>query len=165
MGQFSFENRAVMIIFWVVVIVIWVHVYLVVEPRHNQCWSTRRNECGVDKFKVDPHPGDSNADLLKRLEGYTNLDSEKVIWRRSLLNAILIAALLLMLYHQKVLIPIKQFFITMLIIFVAFYFHNSYYMMHFDMRSNIYTQATINEIRYRLNLAQRPEAGDFSHSK
>lgn len=164
MGQFSFENRTIVIIFWVVIIVIWYHIYSSVEPRHNQCWGPRRNECGVEKFRVDPRPGDTNADLLKRLEGYTRLNEEVVLWRRSLLNAILIAALGLMIFHRKLLIPIKQFFIAMLIIFVAFYFHNSYYMMHFDLRSNIYTQATINEIRYRLNLMQRPGSPDLQGS-
>lgn len=164
MGQFSFENKTIVIIFWVVVIVIWYHLYSRIEPNHNSCWTWRRNECNVEKFRVDPHSGDTNADLLRRLEGYTRLNEEVVLWRRSLLNAILIAALGLMIFHKKLLIPIKQFFIAMLIIFVAFYFHNSYYMMHFDLRSNIYTQATINEIRFRLGLAQRPTSEDLQGS-
>jgi uncharacterized membrane protein len=163
MAEFSFESKGVQIIFWVIVIIVFIYLYLHVEPRHNACWDEDRNDCFLDVFRVDPKEGDTNADLLRRLEGYTKLDTEKVFWRRSILNAIIISALLLMLYYRKLLIPIQPFLIIVLVLFILFYFHNSYYTMHFDQRSNIFAQATINEIRYRLNLATRPTAKDFTH--
>ena len=163
MVKIDFKDKKVVLIFWVTIIVLFIYLYLVVEPRHNACWDLKRDECHLDKFKVDAREGDSNADLLRRLEGYTNLDQEKVFWRRYILNAIVASALLLMLYHRKILIPPQQFIIITLILFIAFYFHNSYYSMHFDLRSNIFAQATINELRYRLNIATRPTAKDFNH--
>src|SRR5579885_2954813 len=138
MAEFSFESKGIQIVFWVLVIVIFIYLYLHVEPRHNACWDQDRNDCFLDCFRVDPHDGDTNADLLRRLEGYTKLDHEKVFWRRSILNAIAVTALLLMIYYRKILIPIYQFIIIVMILFIAFYFHNSYYTMHFDHRSNIF---------------------------
>ena len=163
MPEFDFSKKGVQIIFWVIVIVLFIYLYLHVEPRHNACWDQDRNDCYLDCFRVDPKDGDTNADLLRRLEGYTKLDSEKNYWRRALLNGIIVAALFLMLYHKKILIPIQPFLIMVMILFIAFYFHNSYYTMHFDHRSNVFAQATINEIRYKLSLAERPTAKDFTH--
>ena len=161
--EFDFNSRKVQVIFWVIVIILFIYLYLHVEPKHNACWDQDRRECFLDAFRVDPLPGDSNADLLRRLEGYTKLDAEKVIWRRSLLNAIIVGSLLLILFHKKLLIPIKQFLIIIMILFIGFYFHNSYYLMHFDHRSNIFAQATINEIKYKLGISEKPRSKDFSH--
>lgn len=165
MVDIDFDNKWVKILFWIIVVVVFFYLYLIVEPRHNACWEDKRRECHLDKFKIDPLPDDTNADLLRRFEGYTRLDEEKVFWRRSLLNAIIGSIILLVLYKRKFDIPIKSFIIAVMILFIAFYFHNSYYTMHFDLRSNIFAQSTVNELRYRLKLAERPTAIDFNHIK
>lgn len=155
MVKINLENTYVQIIFWIVIIVVALYLYLVVEPRHNSCWENRAKECGPDKFKIDPEEGDTDADLLKRVEAHTQLDQEKVFWRRSLLFGLIISIVLLTLYHKKV-PPIGQVFIATLIIFIALYFHNSYYTMHFDMRSHNYAKITVDELRYRWGIAERP---------
>lgn len=163
MKDFDFNSKYVKAAFWIIVIVVFVYLYLLVEPRHNRCWDEGRNDCNLDKFKIDPRDGDTNADLLQRLEGYTQLDQEKVFWRRSILNAIIASSVLLMLYHRKIPPPIAPFITLTLIIFIAFYFHNSYYMMHFDLRSNNFALKTINELRYRLGVAERPGSSEWTN--
>lgn len=151
MVNINFNNKFVVGAFWTILIVVCLYIYLIVEPRHNSCWIDRDKQCGPDKFRVAPEDGDTEADLLRRLEGHTQLDQEKVFWRRSFLFGVVAAVLVLMLYHKKV-PPPTQVIVATMIVFIALYFHNSYYAMHFDMRSHNYAKLTIDELRRRLNL-------------
>ena len=153
------NNILIKVIFWGIVIVIVIYLFLIVEPRHNACWTKVPGYC-TDKFNVAHKPGDSNADLLQRLEGFTELNFEKVFWRRSILNATVAAFILLAIYNRGI-PPISQMVPITLIFFLLFYFQNSYYKMHFEMRSNFFAQQTINELRYRLGIAQKPNSDDW----
>lgn len=93
------------------------------------------------------------ADLLRRVLGYTELDTEQVFWRRSILFGGLTAFLVLALYHKGV-PPIGQFVLGTLIAFVGFYFNNSYYAMHHMFRSHNLAKQTTWKLAENLNLQE-----------
>src|SRR5579885_3421323 len=122
--------------------IIWTYL---MEGQHNLCMNELRNSataCKSDSYRIDPHEGDSLADLTQRLWNYTTIDQEKVFWRRSIIFSIIV---------------------TVVILYIVFYQMNSYYAMHVDFRSNIFAQHTINKLRENLGLRESTSAKDFTY--
>lgn len=151
-------NETVILYCALVVLFLWIWS---TEADGNKCHDVRRRECGSDKYRIDPEPGDTEADLLQRLEGHARLNEEKVIWRRSILYAIVITLAIHLILFQR-LPDAWEFIVSVAILYILIYIMNQYYMMHFDYRTNNKAIRTINELRSKLGLRTRTEAHDLN---
>jgi len=147
----------------IVIFLIWVSL---METQHNRCMSgelrNSKSACKSDCYRIDPHEGDSLSDLTQRLWNYTNIDSEKVFWRRSITYSILATLVIFFIVEQR-LPEVLEFLISVLVLYIAFYQMNSYYTMHVDFRSSIFAQQTINKLRENLGLREPTKAKDFTY--
>jgi|SRR5579885_1063171 len=142
--------------------IIWTYL---MEGQHNLCMNELRNSataCKSDSYRIDPHEGDSLADLTQRLWNYTTIDQEKVFWRRSIIFSIIVTVVIFFILEQR-LPEILELIVTVLVLYIVFYQMNSYYAMHVDFRSNIFAQHTINKLRENLGLRESTSAKDFTY--
>jgi hypothetical protein len=146
----------------IVLFLIWIGL---IGSQHHLCYNELRNSktaCKSDSYRIDPHEGDSLSDLTQRLWNYTNIDSEKVFWRRSIGFSVISVLIIFFIVEQR-LPEILEFLISVLILYIFFYQMNSYYSMHVDFRSNIFAQQTINKLRENLGLREPTKAKDFTY--
>lgn len=144
-----------------IVVMLWILVYQ--EFPSGLCWNERRrgeNACHSDVYRVDPLPGDTVPDLIERLWNYTNKDTEKVFWRRSLIYAVIASLVLFFIIKHKIPDPL-ELIIAVVILYILFYQMNSYYTMHFDLRSDIHARNTLNKLKENLGLRQPTTAKDL----
>lgn len=148
------------IILYAVLIVVFLWIWST-EADGNKCHDVRRRDCSSDKYRIDPQPGDTDADLLQRLEGHARLYNEKVIWRRSILYSIIIA-LVLWIVIGKRLPDAYQLIVTVAVLYIFIYIMNQYYIMHFDQRVGDKVIKTINKLRANRGLATPFTASDLN---
>jgi len=150
-------------IFYLVLIatLLWICAYQ--EWPANLCWNEKRrgkHACHSDVYRTDPLPDDTMADLIERLWNYTNKDSEKVFWRRSIIYAVIATLVLFFILQQRVPEPI-ELIVSVVILYILFYQMNSYYTMHFDFRSDVFARNTINKLKENLGMREPTSAKDF----
>lgn len=151
------------IIFFAVIFITILWIYNV-EAEGNSCHIERRRQCESPKYAIDPQEGDTMPDLLQRLENHARLHEEKVIWRRSIIYAVIGATLFHLVIMQKV--PSKlNYLVTIIIMYVFIYIMNQYFMMHFDLRASNRVIETIKKLRENLNISQRATAPDLRNDK
>ena len=156
MGQLIWFGRpAWELIAWIilVIIILWA---LKQEYRESHCYDGLA-DCGP-VWAWDPKPGDSMADLLRRLE-FANRGETFIISRRLVMIAAAGLALILMWYFDKKkrVVPniveyIVVFVLVMGVIWFAFRYHESHYLNEINRRMDL----TIQEVRYRTGVAERP---------
>lgn len=160
MAKFKYADvltTKVIMYIMVAIFVVWV---LWNESNHNLCWNENRDTCNSDTYKIDPKEGDTKQDLLQRLWNYTNIDTEKVFWRRSILYAIVVTIAGMLVLEQR-LPSLIEFIVGVLFFYILFYFMNSYYTMHFDLRSDNFAKHTINKLRENLGYRESTTSGSF----
>lgn len=143
------------IIAWIILILIilWA---LKQEYRESHCYDGRA-DCGP-VFAWDPQEDDTMADLMRRLE-FGNRGETFIISRRLVMIAAAGLTILLMwLFDKKkrVIPSIVEFLpvmvLTMGVLWFAFRYHESHYLDEINRRLDL----TIQEVKYRTGVSQRP---------
>jgi len=150
-----FGRPAWEVIAWIIftAIIIWA---IRQEYRESHCYDGL-HDCGP-VWSWDPKPGDSLADLTRRLE-FANRAETFVINRRIVMIASAGIALLVMWYfNKKKVVPniveyLVPFVLIMGVTWFMFRYHESHYLAEINRRMDL----TIQELKYRIGVAHRPE--------
>ena len=146
-------------VFHIIILVLSIWIFKV-ESEGNTCHNERRRVCESDKYAVDPQPGDTEADLLQRLENHARLHEEKVIWRRSILYALIGCYVFWIIIARRLPTPFETLYTTAFL-YILFYVMNAYFILHFDVRASNKAIGTINQLRSNLGLKILASNSDF----
>jgi uncharacterized membrane protein YqjE len=150
-----FGRPAWEVIAWIilVIIILWA---IKQEYRESHCYDGVA-DCGA-VWQWEPREGDTDIDLLKRLE-YGNRGEAFVISRRLVMITAAGLTLLVMWYFDKKkrVVPniveyLVPFALIMGVVWWAFRYHESHYLYEIARRQNL----TIQELKYRMGAAVRP---------
>jgi len=119
-----------------------------------------KNSCGDNKgkyyIKGEPKSSDSVNQLLNKIKLSSNVASNTVKWRRSLLLSVVIVILISLVVLEK--FPCgKQLVLMVFLAFIIIYFSFSYYEYHYEKYPVNNIHKSINYIRDQLNLKNLDE--------
>lgn len=142
------QNSLATMIFWVIIIMIAIYAFHY-EGRHNSCYVDRTRECLSPFYRNYPEIGDSDADLLQKIENGTRIPEERVRWRRTLLISFVIIFFTFVFTQRRVPRPI-EFTIGVILAFMVIYHVESFWWMHYGYRVEQNTLRSINQLRENL---------------
>jgi hypothetical protein len=142
-----------MVLLWLVsfFIVIWA---MFQEYKTYKCYEGL-SDCGND-WMWEPREGDTVADLVQRID-FGNKADDKIVSRRIIMITAFIAAFLMFWFFKKEALPPAIKFVVVYVILIAvvwfgFRYHESHFLYPITTRTNL----SIDELRYSLGLAERP---------
>ena len=143
------------VIAWIIIIIIilWA---IRQEYRESHCYDGLA-DCGP-VWAWEPQEGDTEADLLRRLEFGNRAETFVISRRLVMITAAGLALLMMWYFDKKKIVPnvieyIVPFVLIMGVVWFAFRYHESHYLAEINRRQDL----TIQELKYRLNVSQRPD--------
>lgn len=150
------HQRVLTIIFWVIVVLVGLYAANA-EMKHNSCYVDRTKECLSPFYRNYPVPGDTNVDLLQKIENGIRINEEKTRWRRTLLISYGIIFFVFVLGLRRVPRPI-EFTIGVVVSFLIIYNTEGYWYMHYGYRVEQNTLRSLNQLRANLGFLELSQA-------
>ena len=146
------HQRVFTIIFWVIIILIALYAFNA-EMKHNSCYVDRTKDCMSPFYRNYPEPGDTNVDLLQKIENGTRIGEERTRWRKALLISFGIIFFTFILGLRRLPRPL-EFTIGVAVSFILIYNVEGYNIMHYTYRVEQNTMRSINKLRENLGIIQ-----------
>jgi hypothetical protein len=146
--NFPNPNRIGTIVFWIIIVLIAAYAFRA-ERSHSACYDSKQKECTSHFYRAAPEEGDSNIDLLQRVENGTRVAEEGVTWRRHLLISFVLSILIPIVIVRRWPSPL-EFLIEVVIIYTILTAVNNFCDMHFFMRIREDQLRSVDQLRHNL---------------